>query len=360
MKLFKKFAIAMATVTLAGVLALGFGADEAYAAEGNQTYEGALSFTEATPIKDRLNDNYKDTNWFTYTVEKETAFNFKLTNQTSNTQVTWYLDVYDSEVNRIDSFVMKSGYLSVESDLYTFPIGEKLYVHVAPCKDTKDVEYKLAVVYDDADNWAVEHNDLPSTATVVKAGDKYLDVLNYTKKRDVDWYKYVAPADAEVCFVLDDVNKVQFNIGYIVLDANEKKLGDGSFRGYDDGYKFSTKTYSVKKGDVLYLKLFENASAKGRVFEVSVDEKLINPDDLGKIDVPYAAVAGTNIVVGKADNAGATVFVTYKNKTYSAVADENGIYKVVTAKLAKNKKITIWQEYNKEASVKRTVKITKK
>lgn len=350
----------VATLALAGIVGLGFGAVSASAAETNKTYDKAVAFSSTNPAQDCM-DSEKDSNWFVTTVERNAGFKIKLTDTDGKTNTTWYMYVYDKNMDQVERFNMSSGNISLESYMMHYAVGDEVYVNITPFINSAGVNYQVEVIYDDTLTWAAEDNNLPSEACVLKAGDEVYGIIsNSVKTADNDWYSYVAPADAMVSFTFDDIDKVQMEVGYQVLDGDEQKLKGGSFRGFDDGYLFETDKFEVKKGETLYVKLYNVSKAMGKTYKLGVSQELINPDDLGKIDVPYAAVAGTNIVVGKADNPGAKVFVSYKSKKYSAVADENGIYRVVTAKLAKNKKITIWQEFDGTASVKRTVKVTKK
>ena len=90
----------------------------------------------------------------------------------------------------------------------------------------------------------------------------------------------------------------------------------------------------------------------------------INTNDFEKmveiVEEPISLLNKTNVVVGFAEP-DAKVYVTYKSKTYSAVANNRGVYKVLLSKkLSKGKKVTIWQEISGTVSKKIEYKVTTK
>lgn len=77
-----------------------------------------------------------------------------------------------------------------------------------------------------------------------------------------------------------------------------------------------------------------------------------------KMEKPLAAYAGTKVIIGKAEP-DATVSCKYLSKTYTATANDLGLYVIkVNSELVKGKSFKIWQKQGKVKSANRTVKIT--
>ena len=79
---------------------------------------------------------------------------------------------------------------------------------------------------------------------------------------------------------------------------------------------------------------------------------------LPKLETPYSALAGTNVIVGIAEPS-ATVYATYKSVKYSAKANKKGIYKIVIdEEMIEGKQIKIWQKKNGVTSKKLSTRVT--
>ena len=87
-----------------------------------------------------------------------------------------------------------------------------------------------------------------------------------------------------------------------------------------------------------------------KVYDSADNKKLSKPAK------PISVLAKTNVVVGKA-KPGATVYVQYNKKKYSAKADADGYYRIVTATLKKGNKVLIWQKLGSKTSGKLSVKV---
>ena len=89
----------------------------------------------------------------------------------------------------------------------------------------------------------------------------------------------------------------------------------------------------------------------------------INTKDLTgkstKLDSPISILAGTNVIVGKAEP-GSMVYATYNNADYSVKTDANGVYRLKVKTLKKKKTVKMWQVVNGEKTAEGSFKVVTK
>ena len=81
--------------------------------------------------------------------------------------------------------------------------------------------------------------------------------------------------------------------------------------------------------------------------------------DSTKLEPPISILAGTNVIVGKAEP-GSTIYATYNNADYSVKTDANGVYRLKVKSLKKKKTIKMWQVVNGEKTAEGTFKVVTK
>lgn len=332
--------------------------------DNNETFMTATNFSLKKPAKGQLADS-EDIDWYKLKVEKAAAFRIKFTNFNSETGA-WRINIYDNEVNQIDWFDTKTSNYLYSSSLYSVEKGTDIYVKVSTNYQTIGKDYQIEVEYlDEGYNWEKENNDDSSVATKLESGKARHGVISYSSNSDIDWYVYTVKSNDPFSFKFTNMDTETGTWRIEIFDKDLQKLGWNDILGTN--YTYETDQFTYKKGDKIYIKISPNNLTKGKIYEIkaidssattSTDDKSDSSDN-STLKTPYSVLAGTNVVVGKA-NAGATVNVTYGKKTYKATADSDGIYRVKTAKLKKGKKLTIWQTADKKDSEKISVKVVEK
>lgn len=213
--------------------------------------------------------------------------------------------------------------------------------------------------------WATKDSDKYTDANKITSKNRVCSILN--TGADEDWYVYEVKNKDSFSFYIKSlgVNGARFWLGIYVEDNDGVLQQKGAWRINDgaDGYT-SDELGGYTKGTKIYVNVtnaYGDATGVRYILAVNDTVKNSSSDDASVSDNSdvISILAGTNVVVGKADP-GAKVSVKYGKKTYTATADADGIYRVKTAKLKKGKSITIWQTVNKQDSEKTTVKIVSK
>lgn len=363
---------------------VGAGSAVVKAAEGNDSYDKATQIFANTKITSSLNAA-DDADWYRYEV-KDSVGSFFVELKSSNMERGNLFDVtvYEADEDGMPKTTLKTFYTYDKPEAFSswelsYAKGTVLLIKVCGSggrnSNAVGVDYYLTVNFSNEPEknceWAIENNNSYENATKLTSATRLCGLLNSVD--DVDWYKYEVKNDGKFKFTFKSTNMEKSNLyDMTVYEVDEdgyptKKLK--TFYTYSKPENFESDEYSYSKGTVIYLKVTgsggKNSNANGVRYILYVTDTVDNSssvtkgDNASKLDTPYSILAGTNVVVGKAE-AGATVYVKYGKKTYNAVADSNGIYRVVTAKLTKGKSVKIWQKSGKTTSKKSTVKVVEK
>lgn len=81
--------------------------------------------------------------------------------------------------------------------------------------------------------------------------------------------------------------------------------------------------------------------------------------DSSKLESPISILAGTNVIVGKAEP-GSMIYATYNNTDYSVKTDANGVYRLKVKSLKKKKTVKMWQVVNGEKTAEGSFKVVTK
>ena len=81
--------------------------------------------------------------------------------------------------------------------------------------------------------------------------------------------------------------------------------------------------------------------------------------DSTKLESPISILAGTNVIVGKAEP-GSMIYATYNNADYSVKTDANGVYRLKVKSLKKKKTVKMWQVVNGEKTAEGSFKVVTK
>jgi hypothetical protein len=358
-------------------ISLSYGSIKVKASSGNDTYDVAEKISVNETKKSVLNSK-EDVDWYRFEVNDSVGvewIDFKSTSIEKSH--TFHVVVYKEEDGMPATILEDSGdwmsapekFLSRE---FSFEKGTVLYIKVFKGYiDPSGIEYTLSIgnskepVKDCV--WAIENDDSYENANKITSKNQLCGILN--SDDDVDWYKYEVKNTKNFSFVFKSTIVEKEHCFRVEIFESEDGMPKDRIADSGDWMsapeKFVSEEYSYEKGTILYVKVRKGyQSGKGIRYIMSVkdsvkDSSQDSSDNATGIETPYSILAGTNVVVGKAD-AGSTVNVKYGKKTYKATADENGIYRVKTAKLKKGKKVTIWQTVGKTSSEKISVKVVEK
>jgi len=352
--------LALVTLLYAGAGSATVKADS----DGNDTFQRATKITSKNSLTGILSDK-DDKDWFAYTVEEDGPFYFSFANA-SDSKAQWSLEVYDNDVAKMNGYVNQSSEV-IDTRLYSFKKGCVIYVCITHYMENAiNKEYSLQVIrgtekkygYDLSGLWESEDNDSKKIANNIDKNNPIYGML--CVKDDKDVYKYKIVGDGTFSIRLENQTEysAQWNLTIYDSEYNQIKKCTNSPKEFT----INTDSLQGNVGEIVYIEIRKEwDECIGLPYLLSVmDNSKDESSNLGEsFSTPYSVLAGTNVVVGKAE-AGATVNVKYGKKTYKATADENGIYRVKTVKLKKGKKVTIWQTVGKTSSEKISVKVVEK
>ena len=333
-----------------------------WADEDNDNYIKASVLTDKEPLLGIINYD-SDTDWYKYTVGGTNPFKITLDNM-SGDSCRWNFSVYDSDGSTLlyDTTTNLSAASTASVNLM-YEKGHELYIKINNHYQASNKIYQIKVVADSSTGWAKEDNGAREKAYKISSADDVKEFLG--PNEDVDWYVYTAKKNEKVIFNFSnlDSDNGRWNLKFFEADT-EKPVNEKTIASNEFAYQYEL---DAKKGNKYYICISNSYNAYDKVYKLNVKDSVESTskdtEESGSenqgIAKPYSVLAGTNIVVGKADP-GAKVSVKYGKKTYTATADSEGIYRVKTATLKKGKKITIWQTVDKKSSEKVTVKVVDK
>lgn len=126
----------------------------------------------------------------------------------------------------------------------------------------------------------------------------------------------------------------------------------------------STNTDSVARillpesGDYTVMIETEYGSDCHNRFVYHINTKDLTGDST-KLESPISILAGTNVIVGKAEP-GSMVYATYNKADYSVKTDANGVYRLKVKTLKKKKTVKMWQVVNGEKTAEGSFKVMTK
>ncbi|MCR5324421.1 MAG: hypothetical protein K6E85_14275 [Lachnospiraceae bacterium] len=190
----------------------------ALAADDNDTFVNAVSFSSKKPVEDMI-ENKDDIDWFSYTIDTDCGIYFSLT----NLEVTggeWRWEMYDEKAqNVLWSTTTSEGTFVNDSPLMCFEKGTKLLFKISKpyYNSCLQKRFRLSSNIDDKENWEKEDNGSFSRATEIFDKKTTVGVLNFAS--DTDWYQYT----------VTDTNPFQ-----IVLTNTDKNGGEWNIIIYDE------------------------------------------------------------------------------------------------------------------------------
>ena len=370
----RKLAMGLLCVALIiGSFIVSGNTDTKAAGDGNDTFQRATEITSKKTLTGVISDG-DDKDWYAYTVEEDGPFFFKLTNLDESTG-RWYLRVYNSDASEIAKYYNSSSEKTIASQLFSFKKGYTVYICITPdYNDAINKEYSLQVIkgteekygYELKGKWESEDNDKKQSANVLNKTNPIYGLICLGEDKDV--YKYEVAGDGTFSFKMENQTEWSSRWYMNIYDSDYNKIK--TYYNNTSEFTIRSESFTREIGDIVFVEIkADYGDCIGNVYLISVEDnskgskdsgsKDLSTDSNAEIDTPYSILADTNVVVGKAE-AGATVNVKYGKKTYKATADENGIYRVKTAKLKKGKKVTIWQTVGKTSSEKISVKVVEK
>ena len=345
-----------------------------WAKEKDNSYEKANKLTNETVLSGLLNTQ-DDTDWYVYTTKGTNDVRIKI-DRTDADKGCWAVAVYEMVDDNLEVIEEKRDSSSWISAHRTFVSGTQIYIKVyyaAYNGNTINVPYRISVSCKDEpiEGYKLASEMKDNSAAKLTSATPMTGILNNTS--DSDWFVYTVQSQDKFKFkfgqAVGDTGKWSYDIYEEKDDENLETLYSSR-----EVTNYTSDEFSFKKGTKIYLKVYfssYNGNTTNEFYTIKAIDSVKNEkssneskdnksdNDVQGINIPYSILAGTNVVVGKADP-GVKVSVKYGKKTYTATADADGIYRVKTAKLKKGKSITIWQTVNKQDSEKTTVKVVSK
>ncbi len=342
---------------------------EVSAAEGNDSYDTATVMKENKTITSRLNTD-KDIDWYLFEVPDSVGVEWvEFKSSAIEGDGRFDISIFVGEDGMPATQIRNSGYLFAPERItfteLSYAKGTQLYIKVqrrlsSPVGVDYDITFCTSAEPVKECDWAIENDDNFAGANVLTGSKQLCGILNTGD--DVDWYKYEVKNSAPFNFTFKSC--VVEGDGRFDITIFESADGMPAKQIDNSGYllapeKYISPDYAYSKGSILYIKINRRLNNGEGIRYILSAKDTTNDLAIGSLNKPYSILAGTNVVVGKAE-AGATVYVKYGKKTYNAVADADGIYRVTTAKLSKGKSVKIWQKVGKTTSKKITIKVVKK
>ncbi len=334
----------------------------------SEVSDKAVEIASNKLVEDVLNDD-SEVKWYKYKVAETGSqqFFFKSSGIGRNNRFSFrvYYSDEDGVLQEIYRDALGDGAEGHLTREYSFEEGTVLYIRIANGWDAKGYTYSLSVntSTEALKNcvWAEKDANSEKAANPLSSANRICSILNTEK--DQDWYKYEVKNNKPFSFYFKSTGIGRSNRFKVAVYYEDKDgvfqqvindvIGDGA-----DGH--TTKELSFDKGTKVYVLVANGYDANGYRYILAVNDTIDHSSEakIAKVEEPISILAGTNVVVGKAEP-GATVSVKYGKKTYKAVADDNGYYRVKTAKLSSGKTAQIWQTVGKKSSDKVKVKVVK-
>jgi hypothetical protein len=319
--------------------------------------------TDKKPLLGIINSD-SEVDWYKYTVNSTNPFKIVLDNM-SESDLRWRFSIYDNDGSTLlwDKNTDWSVASTASCNLM-YEKGHELYIKINNCSSSENKIYQIKIIIDNSTGWAKEDNGSSEKAYKIDSTSDIKEFLG--PNNDVDWYVYSAKKNEKIAFEFSNTESADGRWNLRFYEGNVDKVIDETNLDWNEfSYKYEI---NATRGTRYYICVSDCSSSYDKVYKLSVRDSVEHTskdnvesgsDDGQGITSPYSILAGTNVVVGKAD-AGAKVSVKYGKKTYTATANSEGIYRVKTAKLKKGKSVTIWQTVNKQDSEKVTVKVVNK
>ncbi len=310
-----------------------------------------------------------EVNWYRFVVKDSGAQQFYFKSSAIGASRFWmgiYIVDKDGVLQQAGAWKMNDGAEGNTTQEFSYEKGTVIYVHI-----TNNYGYATGVNYSLTANtisepiknceWAEKDADTQETANTLSSANRQCSVLN--TKDDVDWYKYEVQNNKEFSFYIKStgIGSSRYWMGIYVEDADGILQQVGAWKIADGADGYTSQKLSYEKGTKVYVHVTNNYGyATGVRYILAVNDTIDHSSEakIAKVEDPISILAGTNVVVGKAEP-GATVSVKYGKKTYKAVADDNGYYRVKTAKMSDGKTAQIWQTIGKKSSDKVKIKVVK-
>ena len=137
------------------------------------------------------------------------------------------------------------------TDCYSFKVGTVIYIKVSYRIGYGVLvqNYNLTVYETEATNWEKEYNNTIDTASKIDSDVEIQGLIMYDG--DVDYYKYEMPDDGYVNLNIEGREDTEVCPEFEVYDENMVQLDH-----YYSKSKVTTKKYTYKKGEILYLKVY--------------------------------------------------------------------------------------------------------
>ncbi len=339
-KLFAAAAIALLVIGVISsdrtVMAAAYGAD----------FESAGTLSLGKEYKGSLDPDagYKS-HWYSFTTNKSDDYYYCITYNTNYSVGSLQVNV-KTESGKSVVTVNKG---SSEKEVRLEP-ATKYYVEVYSSSSVKTGDgNQYSFIINPIDD--PETDSMGNVSIELKSKKAYEGKI--VTSYEEDWFFFKAKADkATVQISKNDKN---WGLTYGVYDKNGTRIKVETLgSGYSDSY-----TINTVKGEKYYVCLssgsnFDHGEEDDDRYSVTVDCGSI---DVGKLSTPACLFAGTKVVAGEAIP-GATVKCTFGKKTFSAKANENGLYIIkLSSALKKGNKVTVWQTLDGTASPKLTAKV---
>lgn len=324
----------------------GFTADKVLAAAYGADFETAGTLSIGTEYKGSLDPDAGFSNhWYKFTTLKSDDYYYCLsynTNYSAGSIHVQLLTESGKSVVSVDKGSSETEFRLTPSTTYYVNVYSSSSVKTG---DGNRYSFKISTIDDP------ETDSMGNISIELKSKKAYSGTI--ATSYEEDWFFFKAKADtAEI-----QANKKDKNWGltFTVYDSKGTRI-----KGETIGSSYSNSfTVNTVKGETYLVALSSNSNfdygeEENISYSVTVDCGSIDVEKLGD---PFCLYAGTKVVAGEA-LPGATVKCLFNKKTYTAKANDNGLY-IITLKssLKKGSKVSVWQIYDGTSSAKLSTKV---
>lgn len=236
------------------------------AAENNTTIATAIDISDQGKYVDRVQEKGENNKYYyKYTTSASGYVYFRIAKESMDPTYspTWYLQVYDSKMNKVDYIVSDNSY-------EPWPVmvrkGETFYLEVyGSGTGVQDTDFSIQADLTKHENVEIEDNDSAQLATKLDNGKLYLGTVD---KEDEDYYKITAAKSGVYTIHFDRhdftaTNSPKWN--FALYDSKLNELYEINTEFNEGGFDVD---YALAKGKTIFIKIRNYNNAGGSLYEL--------------------------------------------------------------------------------------------
>ena len=240
------------------------------AAESNTTIATAIDISGQEKYVDRVQEVGENNKYYyKYTTSAAGYVYFKIAKESMDPTYspTWYLQVYDSKMNKVD-------YIVSDDSSKPWPVlvtkGQTFYLEVyGSGNGANETDFSIQPDFTKHANVEIENNDSAQAATKLKSGKLYLGTVN----KDEDYYKITATKSGiyTIHFDRHDFTATNSPKWYFALyDSNLNQLYEINTDFNEGGFDV---VYALAKGKTIFIKIRNYNNSGGSLYELKASFK---------------------------------------------------------------------------------------